>query len=321
MEFRGQQFSFLVAVFLLTMSLAVPIFSNAQTNASCSFSTFSPPKGYSWPNPSGINDYGTIVGSLLSPPINTVSYGRGMVRYSNGAISTYNYPNAQDTFFSRRNDAGVTVGYYDTSHPYFHGIVLSGGKVVQVDYPTGQEKDTWLYGINKWGSIVGAYLVWINGNIDTGSFKLQNGKFIHIKYPGSNSTDALSINDNGAIVGRYSNTPLDNPAVHYHGFIFQNGQYKSIDDPQGTAQYGTQLNDINVAGVMVGNWISEDSEGQDVPHAFIYKNGIFEHIHYPGALSTSASGINKYGTVVGTAAMPANNGFGYNVVPYRAYCK
>ena len=99
MRFRGQPFSFFVAIFLLTISLFIPNLSKAQTDASCSFRTFSPPRGYSWPNASGINDYGTIVGSLLSPPINTVSYGRGMVRYSNGAISTYNYPNAQDTFF------------------------------------------------------------------------------------------------------------------------------------------------------------------------------------------------------------------------------
>ena len=72
---------------------------------------------------------------------------------------------------------------------------------------------------------------------------------------------------------------------------------------------------------MVGNWISEDSQGLDVPHGFIYKNGVFKNIVYPGALATSASEINNYGTVVGTALIPANNGFGYNVVPYKAYCK
>ena len=244
-----------------------------------------------------------------------------MIRYSAGSITTYNYPNAQDTWFSKRNNAGVTVGYYDTSGAHFHGIVLSGSKVVQVDYPTGTDKSTWLYGINKWQSIVGSYVTWINGNFTTGAFKLQNGKFIPVKYPGSTSTDALSINDNGVIVGDYSTTPSDNPEIHYHGFILQNGAYKSIDDPAGTSQYGTEINDINLQGVMVGEWISRPSEDEVVPHAFIYKNGVFEHIHYPGAKATSASGINKYGTVVGTAEVPANNGFGYNIVPYKAYCK
>ena len=314
-------FSFLSAIFLLTF-LGVSTLSSAQTDASCSFTTFSAPKGYSWPSPSGTTDYGTIVGSIYSPPINSESFSRGMIRYSGGGITTYNYPNAQDTWFSRRNNAGVTVGYYDAGNPTnFHGIVLSGSKVVQVDYPTGQDKSTWLYGINKWGSIVGSYVTWINGNFTTGAFKLQNGKFLPVKYPSAISTDALSINDNGVIVGRYSNTESANPEVHYHGFILQNGVYKSIDDPAGTSQYGTEINDINVQGVMVGDWISRPSENQTVPHAFIYKNGVFEHIHYPGALATSASGINKFGTVVGTARMPANNGFGYNIVPFKAYCR
>src|SRR5207248_11203766 len=97
--------------------------------------------------------------------------------------------------------------------------------------------------------------------------------------------------------------------------------YKTLYDPQGANQYGNELNDINNSGVMVGNWVSADSQGLAVPHGFIYKNGVFKNIVYPGALATSASGINNYGTVVGTARMPANNGFGYNVVPYKAYCK
>ena len=314
-------FSVLASALIYTTVLVVGQRSEAQTTASCSFTTFRAPSGYSWPSPSGTNDYGTIVGSVLSPAINSVVYSRGLVRYSNGSMTTFNYPNAQDTWFSRRNDAGVTIGYYDASHTNFHGIVLSGSKVVQVDYPTGQDKSTWLYGINKWDSIVGAYVTWISGNFTTGSFKLQSGKFNPIKYPKSNYTDALAINDNGVIVGRYSNTAFGNPNLYYHGFIFQNGTYKTLDNPQGTKQYGTELSDVNNAGVVVGNWVSEDSQGLDVPHGFIYKNGVFEKITYPGALATSASGINNYGTVVGTARMPANNGFGYNIVPYKASCK
>lgn len=52
-----------------------------------------------------------------------------------------------------------------------------------------------------------------------------------------------------------------------------------------------------------------------------YKNGVFEALKYPGATVTSAAGINNYGSVVGTARMAANNGFGCNLVPFKAYCK
>lgn len=71
---------------------------SAQTTASCTFTTFNPPGGgYSWPSPTGINNYGTQVGAVLSPPINTVLRWRGLVRYSGGAMTTYNYPGAQYT--------------------------------------------------------------------------------------------------------------------------------------------------------------------------------------------------------------------------------
>jgi hypothetical protein len=41
-------------------------------------------------------------------------------------MSTYNYPNAADTWFTRRNDAGVTIGYFTKGGQYFHGFADKG---------------------------------------------------------------------------------------------------------------------------------------------------------------------------------------------------
>src|SRR5947209_2733472 len=91
-------FSVLASALLYTTVLVVGQRSEAQTTASCSFTTFRAPSGYSWPSPSGTNDYGTIVGSVLSPAINSVVYSRGLVRYSNGSMTTFNYPNKNGVF-------------------------------------------------------------------------------------------------------------------------------------------------------------------------------------------------------------------------------
>lgn len=165
---------------------------------------------------------------------------------------------------------------------------MSGSKVVQVDYP-GPQPSTWLYGINKSQSIVGSYIIWPNGNFTTGGFELQNGKYVQIKYPGSNFTFPFAINNNGVVVGAYSSTAFGIPYLAYGGFILQNGTYKAINNSQGNSQDGTQLNDINDSGEIVGNWISLDNQNLNVPHGFIYKNGVFKALKYPGAIVTSAA--------------------------------
>jgi hypothetical protein len=89
---------------------------------------------------------------------------------------------------------------------------------------------------------------------------------------------AFGINDNGVVVGRYSKTPLSGYTPFYHGFIFRNNIYHTLDHPTGFSHSGTELNDINSSGVIVGNWLSRDPRiGTYLEHGFIYKNGKFEN--------------------------------------------
>jgi len=322
MQFRVRPFVS-TATLLLSTSLLFPRVGGAQTTATCKFTTFKPPSGYSWASPSGINDHGTIVGAVLSPPVNSTSFWRGLVRNPDGSMSTYHYPTVtpKNTWFTKINDSGVTVGYFGEYQ--FHGFVKSGNKVVKVDYPIGTAPptSTELYGINKWGTIVGGFIAWPNGNFTPGAFKLQNGKFVPVKIPNSTYITAFGINDTGVIVGRYSKTAFVNYNVFYHGFVFhKDGTYKPIDHPTGLKHSGTELNDINSSGVIVGNWLSRDPQiGTRLEYGFIYKNGAFENIKYPNATVTTATGINNFGTIVGFARIPTNNY--YNIVPFKATCQ
>src|SRR5262249_30044809 len=184
-------------------------------------------------------------------PINGFGFWRGLVRNPDGSMSTYHYPTPtpKNTFFTKRNDSGVTVGYFGIDHS--HGLVKSGSKVVKVDYTIGQDKSTWLFGINNFHTIVGQFTTF-NPNFISGSFKLVNGKFIPVKIPNATDVSAHTINDNGAIAGSYSKTPNGLPTFH-HGFRLQkDGTFMSIDHPTGLQHRGTEIRDLNNGGIMGG---------------------------------------------------------------------
>lgn len=256
--------------------------------------------------PQGINRWGTVVGSTYKstgPHGSSVTYG--YVHYSNGTFSTYMAPNASNTYFTRRNALGVTVGAYADSSllQHQHGLVMSGSNMVTVDYPGAT--DTWLSGINYWGTIVGNY--YDSSHPEGGAFKLKNGVFTNILYPGSVSTAVTSISDNGVIVGRYH----DYNPPYIHGFILTNGIYATLNNPKGSASggQGTTLQDINGSGVIVGSFTPPTGG----TNGFIYINSSFKYVTVPNFGFSPVDGVNGYGYVVGT--------YGSGINAYTAHCQ
>jgi hypothetical protein len=88
----------------------------------------------------------------------------------------------------RRNDKGVTVGYYPALNSS-HGLVITGSNYQKVDYP-GQPFTT-LLGINNYGSAVGAVVT--SSNVQYGLKRWANGSFVKIQYPNSNATQINGI--------------------------------------------------------------------------------------------------------------------------------
>jgi hypothetical protein len=58
-------------------------------------------------------------------------------------------------FFTRRNNLGVTIGYYGDCSFRVHGVVVAGSNSVTVDYAGAFY--TFLYGVNNWGTVVGVH--------------------------------------------------------------------------------------------------------------------------------------------------------------------
>src|SRR5439155_1116209 len=229
-----------LAVLLL---ISGSILSNAQP-ATCTnrkFFNLPSPAGLST-IPRGINRWDTVVGYGQSSDASTAL---GFIRYANGAFKTYVAPNASRTYLTRRNALGVTVGWYAEASPSQnnHGLVLSGSSTATVNYPGANESI--LLGINYWHTMVGIF-TFGDFSLPYDGFKLKNGVFTTLHYPGSVTTNPSSISDKGVIAGWYQNGGYHK----YHGFTLANSVYKTLDHPK--AVYATFLNDINCSGVIRG---------------------------------------------------------------------
>jgi hypothetical protein len=283
-----------VRIFSVFFLLFACVLCGAQT-ATCTNWMFFNSRGQSSNHAArGINRWGTVVGSTHNAGS---SLYPAFVRYPNGSLVTYSAPGSSATVFARRNSQGVTVGWFtDTTVASWdglthnHGWVLSGSSTATVNYPNAA--DTFLQGINRWGSIVGAY--YDRNTYMEKAFVLKNSVFTHISPPGSSSIDwdsAMSINDKGVIAGWYFDTNIGRIV----GFTLANGVYTTIENPKGKIgpDASTQVFDINNSGVMVGRY--------NFGFGFMYINGVFKDVQVPNYQVTSLDGINDYGDVTGRA--------------------
>ena len=276
----------------LILALFLTAFSYAQ-NATCSgWKTFKVANEFNT-SPYGINKFGTVVGGTLGG-YNSTNPAPAFIRYSNGSLTTYNYQHLH-TVFTRRNGLGVTVGYYEDTASHLHGIVVSGSKVVTINYPNAS--DTAPLGINDAGVIVGYYL--LRGSPNTHGFEYKNGKFYAIQYPNGVQTVVQSVNNKNVMVGGEWTG-----SGKYEGFILKNGTFTKFKDPKATG--ATFVYDINDSGTIVGDYIVGV-----YTQSFIYINGAFKDIVVPNAAQANTSGINIYNDVTGEAFVHSGASSGF----------
>ena len=96
---------------------------------------------------------------------------------------------------------------------------------------------------------------------------------------------ANAINDNGTIVGSYSNFLPDN--AWWHGFIYNNGKWATLDFPGKQ----TQLSGVSNSNLIVGNTVAGRGSITETG-AFMYQNGTFKRIQLPNNVPTSVRGTS-----------------------------
>ncbi len=236
-----------------------------------------------------------------SPPGDKNQYGYVQ---TGGSYATIDPFGAVSAFVNGMNRYGATVGGYCpvgcNATAGVHGFLLQGGVYTNIDYPANNTT-TVANGINDLGQIVGGYcpgpFACPGGAFGPANhgFLDVNGVFTNLDYPGGQLTQALAINDSGAIVGIY-NIKFTGP----HGFLYQSGVYRNIDFP---GSIFTVPGAINNEGVVAGYY-----EGSTAVHGFTYQisTKVYCTIDAPGALTTSVSGTSDEGGVGGRAEWGQN---------------
>jgi uncharacterized membrane protein len=283
-----------VSALIITL-LAFSVALHAAQTASCTFTTFAAPAGYTFSEVNGVSDDGTVVGQLVdNKTLQFVAFSRA----AGGAFTVYSAPKSSTTWLYGSSAVGVNAGSYeDSGYPgHMHGFTLQGSQFTAVNYPKAD--NTWLFDVSQIGNASGSFSA---GASVTKGFMLVNGKYTTIAYPNALVTNAWAVNDNGEVVGSYASGAVSN------GFAWQNGKFTAINDPG--KKYGTALSGVNNSGVIVGNRLSADNA-----FGFIYENGVFENIVYSGAKYAIAGGINNNGLISGQIYLTARNSVGYTAV-------
>jgi probable HAF family extracellular repeat protein len=169
-----------------------------------------------------------------------------------------------------------------------HGFVRNNGVFTTIDAPNASYF-TVAFGIDGNGNTVGGY---VDGSGKLHGFLRNQLTFGVIDYPGAMATFAARRNENGQIVGAYSNEP-NTPAFNLpHGFLLDEGGFTPIDFP---GAQRTQPLGINNLGQIVGEYVDQGGRS----HGFLWNNGDFTTIDAPGGTSTIAYDINDSGQIVG----------------------
>jgi hypothetical protein len=252
--------------------------------------------------PFAITNSGVIVGDGISDSMS----GQTPFIYAGGVWSTFSVPGAAPGFTTLTgvNSKGQIVGDYADTGYNFHGFFYDGSNFHTIDYPGASI--TSVSGINNNGLIVGGAFsgstvlttlggfTYLNGTItplpsqygpavgvnDSGAiitqptpnssvgYLLQNNQATTISDPNAGifGTSVHGINNSNVIVGGYVD-----PSGVDHGFIYNNGTYTTLDDPQSTyagpgpVGANGELTGINDLGQVVGDYLDANYD----PQAFL----------------------------------------------------
>ena len=181
--------------------------------------------------PTGINDYGLIVGAAGKNPV--VGF-----LYDGTTFTTLKDGSSSATYAIGINNSNLVVGGAGTIYAT-NAFEMRSGHYKQIDFP-GLYIYGYASGINNQGLVAGYT---IDGSYEH-SFLEKNGRFRNIDIPGALVTEALAINDKGATAGWYA---LVGVCLRC-GFVSRNGKYLSFQYP-GADTYASGIND---SGVVVG---------------------------------------------------------------------
>jgi probable HAF family extracellular repeat protein len=167
----------------------------------------------------------------------------------NGTFTNVDAPNTAFNQILGVNDLGVAAGYSSTDPAgatLQQAFIYRHGQFVYVPFNIPNLGNTQATGINDANIVSGFYQT---GDQTFGFiWDWRHHHMGKIQYPGANFTQALGVNNAGQVVGVYSK---DGEATT-HGFVYKEGHYASVDEPNSVNLGATLVNGINDRGQIVG---------------------------------------------------------------------
>ncbi len=201
-----------------------------------------------------------------------------------GVFTTYDFPDAQNTYFFALGNNGNAAGHYEDSEGLFHGVVLENGELRQYDFPGAVE--TFLYGISDTtGALTGNFID------DAGVRRGFSGDEI-IEFPGATETFADFVNSSGGMVGSY----VDADGI-YHPYVrTPEGRFAPLNLPQAAELEYFFVHGINDARIMVAR--TKRIDGVPITLVGTFQEGL-KAFEVPDSVSTEGYNINQDGSIVG----------------------
>lgn len=237
----------------------------------------------------GINDLGKIAGYYGSGASAThPNKGYTIGAYSGMTFSPENYPGSIQTQVTGLNDMGKTVGFYVDKAGDNFGFWSKNGQYASFSAPgaAGKTKTTQLLGVNNEGMAVGFYND-AAGNSHAFTYNTKTDAFSALSVPGAVSAMATGINDNGDVVGTFTNAKKVTD-----GFLVVGGVLQALAVPGASATDAFGVNDLDE---VVGQYTLGKAT-----HGFVEENGKYTLVDDPSGIgTTTVNGINNLGDIVG----------------------
>jgi hypothetical protein len=203
-------------------------------------------------------------------------------------------PNATSTEIYSVNNSNEMVGHYNVGAVQ-HGLAVINGKPNDIDDPKGNQAagGTWCGGVNSSGTIVGYYYTNPLSPVATGFiYDPSNQNFTDVTYPDATNTYLSSVNDNGEIVGAY--TDADGSG---EGFFSKNGgqSFTVLTPPNSIV--GVAMGNNNAGLITVQG---ENSNGTWSAYLYDAANlhNPYTLINVPTAVNSYVEGINNHASIV-----------------------
>ena len=251
---------------------------------------------------SSINDSGKVVGysyAALGPK-------HAFVTNSSGQMTDLGTLGGSLSVATGINDLGRVVGTSlkaDGSNRAF--VTNSSGQMIDLGIfgggTIGLSAGT---GINASGMVVGYSTGFAIGFGNNHAFVTNSsGQMTDLGLlPGGTHSEGFAINDSGQITGTANTNYMTEPYSYTHAFVTNSsGQMIDLGTLGGIYNYGSQGNDINASGQVVGYSYGYGSER----HAFITDNGTMIDLNSvlgsntTGWILNEATGINDSSHIVG----------------------